>query len=85
MNIICKLIAVKYPRPDMAGNKSGIIEITDKNQIKAIIGENLFVDNYDYVVVSYEGKLFVCEKNGDKTYTRRDIIYHPLMNDLKLA
>ena len=84
MNIICKLIAVRYPRPNRTGAKSNLIGITDKTLIKSTVNEKLMVDNYDYVVVSYDNRLFVCEKNSDTTYTRRDVVYHPLMNELKL-
>jgi hypothetical protein len=85
MNVISKLIAVKYPRPNINGGKSDIIDIHYVDKIKPCIKEQLFVHNYDYVVVSYDNKLFICEKNSDTTYTRRDIMYHPLMNDLKLT
>ena len=84
MNIICKLIAVRYPRANMSGAKSDAIALHTVDKIKPCIQEQLFVHHHDYVVVSYDGKLFICEKNSDTTYTRRDVMYHPLMNDLKL-
>jgi hypothetical protein len=85
MNIIAKLIAVKYPRGVNAGKKSDVATIYYLDNIKSTIGEYLFIDNYDYVVLTYDGKLFVCEKNSDDSYSRRSILYHPLMNELSFT
>jgi hypothetical protein len=86
MNIVAKLIAVKYPRfSSIPGKKSDIIDIIHKDTIKQIISEYLFVHDYDYVVINYNNQLHVCEKSTDKDYSRRSVLYHPLMNDLKIV
>jgi len=84
MSTIAKMIGIKYPRSIIDGRKSEILDIINKDLIKNTISEYLFIENYDYVLINYEGKLHVCEKKNAKEYSRREILYHPLMNDLKI-
>ena len=68
----------------MTGAKSDAIALHTVDKIKPCIQEQLFVHHYDYAVVSYDGKLFICEKNSDTTYTRREILYHTFQEELNI-
>ena len=81
--MIAKLIAVKYPRVNSEGKYSNVIDIDDAALIKTTVNECLFLHNYDYIVINYTNILYICEKSDTNNYTRREIIYHPLMDKLK--
>jgi|TARA_R110000868_G_scaffold60526_2_gene184733 hypothetical protein len=84
MNTIAKMIGIKYPRPSVQGTRSDVVNLNNIEFIKSTIKEMLFIDNHDYILVNYNKQLFVCEKSSDSEYTRRIIIYHPLMNELNI-
>lgn len=62
-------------------NRFEIEDVLDINIIKERVRTNLGkLANGGHVVVKWEGKLFVCEKNNvepDKDYIRHEITYHP--------
>lgn len=82
MNTIANIIAVKYPRNATDGKKSNVVSLTDKSQIKPTITNLLFNQSYDYCVIYYINELFITEKDSPTTYTRRQIIYHPLSSSV---
>lgn len=61
-----------------------IINIENKNDIKVNIEHLLFVEKFNNVLIKFNNELFVCEpiSINDKTYNRRKIEYHPLMDKL---
>jgi len=80
---IAKCVGVKYPRStSVPGTKSDVISFVDKNIIQSTIKEMLFIDRYDYIIIFYNKELHICEKNTETTYSRREILYHPLGNEL---
>ena len=85
MSVIAKMIAVRFPRPHMPGRKSDVMEFTEGPCIKQSVHDCLFKEQYDYVVLSYNGKLFVCEKSTDTQYARYEVPYHPLYHALALT
>ncbi len=59
-----------------------VINIENKNDIKVNIEHFLFVERFNTVLINFNNELFVCEPISidDKTYSRRKVEYHPLMN-----
>ena len=75
-----KLIGISYPKLGVQYSRRHDDVATDiqaDDDIKANIINSLFTHGHDAVLLNYGGKLFVCEKL-DNTYTKREVIYHPL-------
>lgn len=72
-------------KPGVKRNYHTLIDINDKNEFR-----NKIIDSLDcvqagkgYVLVKYNGKMFICEKDlndYEKDYVRHNINYHPLQN-----
>jgi hypothetical protein len=63
------------------------IELDDANQIKNHIVGLLFAEGpktVDYLLVTYDTKMYVVERDSDKSYCKREVTYHPLMEKVKL-
>lgn len=61
-----------------------VIPFLDKEEIKPAIEVMLFEYRYNAVLVKFNNELFVCEPISatEKRYSRRKILYHPLMDKL---
>ena len=87
MNTICKLIGlcklshldVQYGNP---ASKSSVYEFTEetKGSIKITIGNLLFDNQMDNVLVYYNSQLFLCIPTdiSKREYSRKNLTYHPL-------
>lgn len=78
---IAKLIGIKIPKPGtsfLASYDQTATEIDDSNKLRDIIKHKLFTENNNYVLIRFDGKLYICEKTDKEKYTRREINYHPL-------
>lgn len=84
MNIVAKIIAVKYPRGNIKGTKSEVMEIQYAEDIQIMIRDLLFTELYDYCVINYNSTLYITEKDTGDSYMRRTILYHPLQSELSL-
>lgn len=79
------IVAVSYPtHTDRIMRRNQRIERlnnVDSNNIKESIGKLLFDDMHDYVLVSYSKRYFIIdpENKQNRTYTKREINYHPLL------
>lgn len=75
-----KLIGITYPKAGVQyhrRNDDVATAIMNDTDIKSSIMNSLFNQHHDAVLLNYGGKLYVCEKL-DNTYTKREVIYHPL-------
>ena len=63
-------------------NNNEVINIENKDDIKVNIEHLLFVERFNNVLVKFNNELFVCEPISviKKSYNRRKVEYHPLMN-----
>lgn len=64
------------------------IEIFDVNRIKETIVSILFSDGVrvvDYLLICWDSKIYVIERNGEKSYCKREVSYHPLIEHVKLT
>lgn len=90
------ILAIKYPtsvdRNNSNNNLTKKITVIDNNFVKYHIGQLLFnIDksqNYNYCLIRFDNKLYVVEpkdthtQHNIYTYTRTQISYHPLANQL---
>jgi len=83
-----KMIPVKFNT-----NRNVLTNILEENNevinienddIKSKIEQLLFVEKFNNVLVKFNDKLFVCEPISilKKSYNRRKVEYHPLMDKL---
>jgi hypothetical protein len=82
--IIAKVLGVKYPTYYTMGsvktqNNINLVPIDDAVKIKTTIHKLLFEDKFNYVLVGYNKKMFICERHDDTQYSRTDCVYHPYM------
>ena len=81
MNI--KLIGVKYPKAGYGfkpcQDKQCVVVNVDED-IKQIIKTQLFANDKDYVLINYNGTMYICEKLDGEQYTKRQVNYHPLQH-----
>jgi len=72
----------------------GIYNVTEKlaatevqeNEIKQFIINTLFSEGSktaDYLLIGWDNRLFIVERDGEKGYCRREVMYHPLMEKVK--
>ena len=87
MNI--KMIPVKFNTnhnvlTNILEENNEVINIENKDDIKVNIEHLLFVEKFNNVLVKFNDKLFVCEPISiiKKSYNRRKVEYHPLMDKL---
>ena len=61
-----------------------VINIENNDDIKLKIEQLLFVEKFNNVLIKFNDKLFVCEPGSKtkKSYNRRKVEYHPLMDKL---
>lgn len=59
-----------------------VVETSVETDIKSIIVDMLFtgVEKFNYVLVKFKTIVYIVERDGDKSYVKREITYHPLMN-----
>jgi hypothetical protein len=64
-------------------NNNEVINI-ENDDIKSKIEHLLFVEKFNNVLVKFNNELFVCEPISiiKKSYNRRKVEYHPLMDKL---
>ncbi len=86
MNI--KIIPVKFNTnhnvlTNILEENNEVINI-ENDDIKSKIEQLLFVEKFNNVLVKFNDKLFVCEPISilKKSYNRRKVEYHPLMDKL---
>jgi len=83
-----KMIPVKFNT-----NRNVLTNILEENNevinienddIKSKIEQLLFVEKFNNVLIKFNDKLFVCEPISiiKKSYNRRKVEYHPLMDKL---
>lgn len=89
MNIVCKLLPIRhrnyfdYIRNEL--DNYHVIEIHDKNDIRNHIIKQLFeVTSNDYLLVYYDNQLFVVEKDSDRSYCKKVINHHPLLEKVRI-
>lgn len=94
MAIVAKILPIKYNnyfdwvRTNDVKTVSPVIELTDGAKIKDTIIELLFKNGktmFDYLLVTFDSKIYIVERDGDSSYCKRDITYHPMMNLVKLS
>lgn len=86
MNIVAKIVGIKYPKAGSSFdiNRSWPVEdIINIDDLKVRIRDMLFNQHHNQVLVNYNNALYVCEKMDD-TYSRRPVKYHPLESLVKL-
>ena len=94
MNVISKILPIKYLSYfdtvkgvfDVSKNEN-VIEIESSDKIRETIVSLLFSDGpktVDYLLVTFEDKMFVVERDSISSYCKRVITYHPLMEKVKL-
>ena len=86
MNI--KMIPVKFNTnhnvlTNILEENNEVINI-ENDDIKSKIEQLLFVEKFNNVLIKFNDKLFVCEPISiiKKSYNRRKVEYHPLMDKL---
>lgn len=59
-----------------------LVETTDEQSIKGIIVDLLFtgMEKFSYIIVKFNATVYLIERDGVKSYVKREITYHPLMN-----
>jgi len=88
--LIAKLLPVKYNKYfnhayNNLNPNDNVIDIYDKDVVKKMVEELLFIDKHDYVLINYLNKMYVCERDDDNNeFNRREITYHPLQNKIKI-
>lgn len=63
------------------------LELADGAKIKESIVTLLFADGpktIDYLLISFTDKLYIVERDGTTSYTKREVSYHPLMAKVSL-
>lgn len=63
-------------------------EFEDVGGIKDFIVKTLFSEGtttVDYLLIAWDSKLFVVERDGVNKYCKREIHYHPLMDKVKIS
>ena len=94
MNIVAKILPIKYNnyfdwiKTNDSKTVIPVIELTDGVKVKDTIVELLFTNGktmFDYLLVTFDSKIYIVERDGDSSYCKRDITYHPMMNLVKLS
>lgn len=93
MNIVAKILPIRRTgyfdtvRGDFCpAAKSVPIEIHEESKIKETIINILFSDGprtADYLLVSFDGRVYLVERDSETSYCKREITYHPLIDKLK--
>jgi hypothetical protein len=93
MNTIARILPVRHTnyfdtiRGDFCpAVKSVPIDIHEESKIKETIISILFNDGprtADYLLVSFDSKVYLVERDSDTSYCKREITYHPLIDKLK--
>jgi len=85
LDAVAQLMVVEYNgRHNAYGgdrDKNSVIDIFDVKMIKRTIVKYLKLLSNGYVLVRYQGKTFLCEKNNvnpEEPYLRHETFYHPL-------
>lgn len=83
--VLCKMTGIKFPSYQEAkvGHRSEgeVVEVNHKDNIKNEISR-LMMGGYDNVLVSYNGKYYLCHNTGEGNFVRREVNYHPLISKI---
>lgn len=78
-----KILPVIY---GLEATKNQVVTVDNPDQIKDKIGELLFSEankHISYLLIGYENTMYLIERDGDTSYFKRELTYHPLSDLLK--
>lgn len=85
MNKEIILLGVRYPTANDVLFESSRFVLKTKTVLENArekIKEILFDGKCDYVLTTFDGILYVCEKIDGNNYSRRTVNYHPLASEV---
>jgi hypothetical protein len=69
-----KILPIKY---NVIPDIDHVIDVPKEDDVKTLIVDLLFNDIYDCLLIGYNNSMYVVERDGDTSYSKRQVNYHP--------